>query len=84
MIGARIDQQFGCFDIVEMCRELLHSCWSMRATDHQLAKNMGLRFIPKLSFKLDTTFDDVDHLDDLLRRTAGKSGNKEGPANGNG
>ena len=51
---------------------------------HQLAKNLGLRFIPKLSFKLDTTFDDVDHLDDLLRRTAGKSGNKEGPANENG
>ena len=51
---------------------------------HQLSKKLGLRFIPKLSFKLDTTFDDADHLDDLLRRAAGKSGNREGPANGNG
>ena len=51
---------------------------------HQLAKKLELRFIPKLSFKFDTTFDDADHLDDLLRRTAKKFGSKEGPANRNG
>ena len=51
---------------------------------HQLSKKLGLRFIPKLSFKLDTTFDDADHLDDLLRRIAGKFRGKEGPASGNG
>jgi len=51
---------------------------------HQLAQKLGLRFIPNLSFKFDTTFDDADHLDDLLRRTVEKFGSKEGPANGNG
>ena len=37
---------------------------------HQLAKNLGLRFIPKLSFKLDTTFDDVDHVMSVIKDIA--------------
>jgi len=51
---------------------------------HQLAEKLRLRFTPKLLFKFDTTFDDADHLDDLLRRTVGKSGGNDGPESENG
>lgn len=40
---------------------------------HQLAHNLRLRYVPRLAFKFDTTFDDADHLDDLLRRKPGKT-----------
>jgi ribosome-binding factor A len=50
----------------------------------QLAEKLRLRFVPRLLFKFDTTFDDADHLDDLLRRTVGKSGGDSGPEGKNG
>jgi ribosome-binding factor A len=50
----------------------------------QLAEKLRLRFVPRLLFKFDTTFDDADHLDDLLRRTVGKSGGDSGPESENG
>ncbi|HAQ33053.1 MAG TPA: ribosome-binding factor A, partial [Rhodospirillaceae bacterium] len=39
----------------------------------QLAHNLRLRYVPRLVFKFDTTFDDADHLDDLLRRKLGRA-----------
>ncbi len=47
-----------------------------RATPYfrrQLAHNLRLRYVPRLVFKFDTTFDDADHLDDLLRRKLGRA-----------
>ena len=39
----------------------------------QLAHDLRLRYVPRLIFKFDTTFDNADHLDDLLRHKPGRA-----------